>query len=887
MLPGPIRECNLIVPVKKYKFKELRTFASDEWMANATKKYRKVFDKAETTYIRVEFSFYNKLFDEESWSCTVVLKCFDLADGGKKELCSLETKREVKMDENIVYLRDGWGNATEGVYWKKGEYSWEAYIDNELAGETKFFVNDVAKVTPESNPYFEVEYIKLFSGDYNGWEKKERTYLKKFKRETTQYIWVEARLRNKVKVDWQYELFFNFFDDAYQLKGQVTREGKIVEDKIDFRYTFDVGWGNDVPGSWKDEKYVVEMIFMDTMVAMVEFECGNADEEGIPTLVLGGQRLVSAAGDRTAPQVPNDAKVAEETMEELLAKLDALTGLTEVKKNIRDHINYLNFIKLRQEKGFEESGKISLHSVFTGNPGTGKTTVVNMLGKIYKKMGLLSKGHVTEVDRADLVGEYIGQTAPKTRKAIEQAKGGILFVDEAYSLARLGDDAKDFGKEVIEILLKEMSDGDGDIAIMVAGYPKEMDTFIESNPGLKSRFSHYYHFDDYLPDELYEIASKAAEKKGVQMTPDARKLLEEQFIELYRTRDNSFGNARMAIGVVEEAKMEMGLRLMKVQDFSTLNKEALSTIEVQDMEKAFGGRKKKRPNLGINEKMLRDALAELNALVGMENIKDEVNELVKLVRFYRETGKEVLSRFSLHAVFTGNPGTGKTTVARIIANIYKGLGLLEKGHIVEVDRQGLVAGFVGQTAIKTQTRIDEAIGGILFIDEAYALGEGGENDFGKEAIEVVLKRMEDLRGEFAVIVAGYPDNMHRFMESNPGLKSRFDRTYDFKDYTAEELFTIAQRLFEKEKLTPTPEAEAHLKAYLNLLYEHRDKYFGNARTVRQLVGESVKNQHLRMAALPADERTATMLSTLTIEDVKEFELKNEGLRSQLGFRYGS
>lgn len=856
-------------------------------MANATKKYRKVFDKAETTYIRVEFSFYNKLFDEENWSCTVLLKCFDLADGGKKELCSLETKRDVKMDENIVYLRDGWGNATEGVYWKKGEYSWEAYVDSELAGETKFYVNDVARVTPEANPYFEVEYIKLFSGDYNGWEKKERTYLKKFKRETTQYIWVEARLRNKVKVDWQYELFFNFFDDAYQLKGQVTREGKIVDDKLDFRYTFDVGWGNDVPGSWKDEKYVVEMIFMDTMVAMVEFECGGADEEGIPTLVLGGQRLVSAAGDRTAPQVQNETKVAEETMEELLAKLDALTGLTEVKKNIRDHINYLNFIKLRQEKGFEESGKISLHSVFTGNPGTGKTTVVNMLGKIYKKMGLLTKGHVTEVDRADLVGEYIGQTAPKTRKAIEQAKGGILFVDEAYSLARLGDDAKDFGKEVIEILLKEMSDGDGDIAIMVAGYPKEMDTFIESNPGLKSRFSHYYHFDDYLPDELYEIASKAAEKKGVHMTPDARKFLEEQFIELYRTRDHSFGNARMAIGVVEEAKMEMGLRLMKVQDFSALNKEALSTIELQDMEKAFGGRKKKRPNLGINEKMLRDALAELNALVGMQNIKDEVNELVKLVRFYRETGKEVLSRFSLHAVFTGNPGTGKTTLARIMANIYKGLGLLEKGHIVEVDRQGLVAGFVGQTAIKTQSRIDEAIGGILFIDEAYALGEGGENDFGKEAIEVVLKRMEDLRGEFAVIVAGYPDNMHRFIESNPGLKSRFDRTYDFKDYTAEELFSIAGRLFEKEKLTPTAEAEAHLKGYLDLLYEHRDKYFGNARTVRQIVAESVKNQHLRMAALPAAERTAAMLSTLTIDDVKEFEIKKEGLRSQLGFRYGS
>lgn len=873
--------------MKKYKFKDLRTFSSDEWMANATKKYRKVFDKAETTYIRVEFSFYNKQFDEGDWSCNVLLKCFETTGGQKREICSLDTKRDVKMDENIVYLRDGWGNATEGAFWKKGEYAWEAYIDNELVGTTKFHINDIAKVTVENNPYFDVEYIKFYTGGFDGWEQKERKYLKKINRATTKYVWAEFKLRNKQNVDWQYELFFNFFDDAYQLKGTVTREGLIPAEKLDFRYTFDVGWGNDTPGSWKDDKYVVEIVFMDTLIAIAHFDSGTEDVEGIPEVILGGQRLVAAGGDNSQAQLAAQQQPEEKTMEELLAEMDALTGLTEVKKNIRDHINYLNFIKLRQEKGFEESGKISLHSVFTGNPGTGKTTVVNMLGKIYKKMGMLSKGHVNEVDRADLVGEYIGQTAPKTRKAIDQARGGILFIDEAYALARQGEDSKDFGKEVIEIILKEMSDGVGDIAIMVAGYPKEMDTFIESNPGLKSRFSHYYHFEDYLPDELYEIATKAAEKKGVELTPDAKKLLEEQFIELYRTRDNSFGNARLAIGVIEEAKMEMGLRLMKVENFADLNKEALSTIEVADIEKAFPKKKRKRPDLGINEKLLREALDELNSLVGMNNIKAEVNELVKLVRFYRETGKEVLNRFSLHAVFTGNPGTGKTTLARIIAQIYKGLGLLEKGHIVEVDRQGLVAGYTGQTAIKTQERIDAAIGGLLFVDEAYALGEGGGNDFGKEAVEVILKRMEDLRGQFAVIVAGYPDNMHRFMETNPGLKSRFDRTYEFSDYSAEELMTIGQNLLAKEKLEPTPEAEAHLKAYLDHVYEKRDKFFGNARTVRQVIGESVKNQHLRMASLPAQERTASVLSTLTLDDVKEFEIKNEGGRSQLGFRFGA
>lgn len=873
-----------------YKFRELRTFASDEWMANSTKKYRKVFDKAETSYVRVELSFFNKLFDEEAWSCTVWIKCYELlAEGERREICALDTKREVKVDENIVYVRDGWGNTTEGTYWKKGEYLWEAWIDDQKLGETKFHINDIGRVSATVNPYFDTVEMKLYAGDFNGWEKTERRYLKMFRRDTTQYIWVEYRFRNKSNLPWNYELLFNFYDDAGQLKGQVTREGAVPAEKLSTDYIFDVGWGNEVAGSWKDDKYSVEIIFMDTLVATGHFTLHpTQDEEGYPELLLGTDKLVKVGGDEK-PGAALATAAHEPTLNELLKQLDDLIGLSNVKKRIHDHINYLNFLKLRKEKGFEENTAISLHSVFTGNPGTGKTTVVNMLGAIYKKMGLLSKGHVREVDRADLVGEYIGQTAPRTRKMIDEARGGILFIDEAYSLARAGDDSKDFGKEVIELLLKELSDGPGDIAIMVAGYPKEMDTFIDSNPGLKSRFKHYYHFEDYLPDELMAIAMAATDKRGVKLTTDAVAYLDEQFIELYRTRDNAFGNARTAIGLVDEAKMNMALRLMKTSDITTLDDTTLSTIERSDIEPLFNRKSNRLADLGINEKLLRESLDELNVLTGMANIKAEVNELVKLTRFYRESGRDVLNQFSLHAVFTGNPGTGKTTVARIIAKIYKALGLLEKGHLVEVDRQGLVASYVGATANKTRERVDSSIGGLLFIDEAYSLGEGGANDFGKEAIEVILKQMEDKRGEFAVIVAGYPENMHQFLEMNPGLKSRFDRVFVFNDYSPEELWAITQAMLAREKLVPVAEAEAHLLAYLGELYAKRDKYFGNARSVRQVVEEVVKNQHLRMASLTAAERTPEAMGTLLLEDVAEFALNAASTsgRSTLGFRYGA
>jgi len=532
----------------------------------------------------------------------------------------------VKMDENIVYMRDGWGNPKEGVYWKEGSYVWEAWIDADKVGESKFEINNIGKVTKDSNPYFAVNHMKIYCGDANAWENKNRVYLKTIKRDTTQYVWAEMELRNKTKLEWDYELTFNFLDDAHQLKGQVFREGRIDKDKVDYKYTFDVGWGNDVAGSWKDEVYFVEVIFMDTLVGQIRFDVGTEEVEGTPDLLTGNEVHVKAGVETVTGAENPEAVVPEATLEELLANLDSLIGLTGIKKSVRDHIAYLNFLKLRKEKGFEESGKINLHSVFTGNPGTGKTTVVNMLGMIYKKMGLLSKGHVVEVDRADLVGEYIGQTAPKTKKIIESARGGILFIDEAYSLARAGDDAKDFGKEVVEILLKEMSDGEGDIAIMGAGYPKEMDAFLESNPGMKSRFSHYYEFEDYLPDELLAIAIAGTEKKGVKLATEAKKFMEEQFIEAYRTRDRTFGNARMALGIVESAKMNMALRLMQVGDVDKLDNEVLSTITLADVEKAFGGRTKRKPDLGINEKMLRDALDELNGLVGMNNIKAEVNE---------------------------------------------------------------------------------------------------------------------------------------------------------------------------------------------------------------------------------------------------------------------
>ncbi len=875
----------------KYKFKSLLTYGSDEWMANSSKKYRTVFDRAETTYIRAEFAFYNKLFDENDWKCKVTLKAFDITNNKRDELCSLDKELDISKFENIIYVRDGWGNKEQATFWVKGSYTWEAYIDGNLVGSQPFFVNEVGLVTAEKNPYFSVEYMKLYNGDSEGWkqEAKDRVYYKKISRQDTKYLWAEIKVTNLTDKDWNYELFLNYYDEAGQHKAIITRNGRIESGKKDWTYTFDIGWGTDDGGSWKDDKYTIELVFMDALVAAATFECGDSFEQGDLEMIDG-----TVVPGVASPKNENDvsAKYDEKSLDELLAELDKLIGLQNVKKHIRDQITLINFNKLRKEQGVEDTSGFSLHSVAIGNPGTGKTTVMRLLGKIYHKLGLLSKGHVLEVDRVDLVGEYIGQTAPKTQKEIDDARGGILFIDEAYSLARSGEDSRDYGKEVIEILIKEMSDGPGDIAIFVAGYPKEMNAFIESNPGLKSRFSQYFTFDDYLPDELYDISLSIAERLKLTIDDEAKIVLKIELTDAFRNRDKNFGNARFAEAVINKSKMNMALRLMQtppdfVEGQKALTKEQLSTITQEDINKVFADKNRKKLKLPINEAELQAVLMELNELVGMENIKKDIDELVRLIKYYNDIGKDVLNKFSLHTVFTGNPGTGKTTVARIMGRIFKALGILERGHTVEVDRESLVAGFVGQTAIKTNAKIEEAIGGVLFIDEAYALADGsGSNDFGKEAIEVILKRMEDLRGQIVVFAAGYTDNMTTFLTSNPGLNSRFDKKLHFEDYTEEEMMKIALLYLKREDLIATQEVQDHLKTYFSDLYKNRDKFFGNARTVRQTIDEVVKNQNLRMAKIPANLRNQQDIHTLNLEDVSEFNYQGNALRKTLGFRLG-
>jgi SpoVK/Ycf46/Vps4 family AAA+-type ATPase len=860
-----------------FKFNHIKVFGSVENFYKNKKTYRRVFDASESRYIYGELSFYNKLFDERDWTCKSRLVCTNTKTGD--QICDMKKDLEVKKEQNIVRVQEGWGTANSG-WWKKGKYKWDAYLDEVYLGTAYFYVSEEGLVTAEANPYISIQNIRMFESAIDGTSIKDRKYLKTFNKANIRYINAEINIdilstSNPLPLSFK----FNYYNDVGQHKAYMEYFKEITDGAK--KFTFDTGYGSNKGNYWYEDNYTLEVQFMNELIAVVPFKVAQEEEEHDDSVSFNAGNRAERV--KTA-EITKEGKL---TYEEATADLTALIGLDAVKKQIDEFATYLKFLKIREEKGFKESNIFNLHTAFLGNPGTGKTTVAKMLGKIYQSLDLLSKGHVHEVGRVDLVGEYIGQTAPKVKKAIEKARGGILFVDEAYALSDRGDDGKDFGKEVIEVLLKEMSDGLGDIAIVFAGYPKEMQSFVSSNPGMSSRISSLIHFSDYVPDELMDIAAYAAEKRDIKIDEHGAELLHKKIVEAYRARDTHFGNARFVNGIIEECKQNMALRLMKIENFEELENEALSTVVLQDVEKAFGITNAETIHIPLDDAALSEALKELHEMIGLTEVKRDVDELAKLVKYYTEIGRDVKKAFSMHTVFTGNPGTGKTTVARILVKIYKALGILERGHLVECDRKGLVAGFTGQTAIKTSEMIDKAMGGGLFIDEAYALTQGGQGDFGREAVDTLLKRMEDERGEFIIIAAGYPEEMQQFLEINPGLMSRFDRTLVFPDYSATELMEIGDSMFEKENLYLEQHARDHLQKYIDKMLEHKHKYFGNARSVRKVVKEITRRQNLRLAALSVENRTSAMVKTVTIGDFKDFKIIEQGDdkdRKGIGFR---
>lgn len=545
-------------------------------------------------------------------------------------------------------------------------------------------------------------------------------------------------------------------------------------------------------------------------------------------------------------------------------KLEALIGLDGIKESIRK-------IKAYALKN-KDSKDLNIHMCFLGNPGTGKTEVARYIAGILYENKILPTKNVVEVDRSGLVSEYFGATAEKTSNVIASAMGGVLFIDEAYALGNNSDGGRitDYGKEAIDTLVKAMEDHRGEFCVILAGYKNEMLQMLSTNPGFKSRIQFMLDFPNYSRDELKSITELML--KGRQYTIGDVAMSRILDITDIRRKDSNFANAREIRNILDQVIMCQNMRAI----------DGDKEIGIADVNKYIADAKVNLPTSSETvEKRVLSGEEELEQLIGL----DAVKRMIKKIKAYakRNKGEE---GFNLHMCFYGNPGTGKTEVARILSRILYDAGVLPEAKLVETDSQGLLGKFVGETGPKTLAKVNEAMDGVLFIDEAYGLvstgtANGGATTYGDEAIAVLLKEMEDRRGQFCVILAGYKDEMNAMIASNPGFDSRVQFKLDFPDYSREELGEIALAFLKKKKYEIE---ESALSLLLDVTEYYRNRSnFANARTVRNILDQVIMDQNLRTE----DQEENYTIEKCDVEDYVSDENINldsiDGVQQRIGF----
>ncbi len=503
------------------------------------------------------------------------------------------------------------------------------------------------------------------------------------------------------------------------------------------------------------------------------------------------------------------------TYEEAASELNKMTGL----KNIKSFIKELSFM-YRADRIKKELS--SLHMVFSGNAGTGKTTVAKKIAEIYYSLGIIKKNKVVEVGSSDLIAEYVGQTAVKTKKACQSAYGGILFIDEAYALnPKDASSGMSYRQDCINTLIQEMENNRDKLIVIMAGYPREMEDLLGSNPGLRSRIYKTIEFEDYTDDEMFEIFERMFKENDCILSEAAKEKAVKK-IKSLRFEDG-FGNGRS----VRNMYMQI---MQKYMSMESGDEEIVIQPEHIELEREVSDYKE------LN--------AKLNAMIGLKNVKTHVKEIMDTniyTKRKKSDGKEVCQNNNM--LLVGNAGTGKSTVAGLISKMLFHIGVTKSPRVENMNISELVSGHVGDATQFLNKKISKAMGGVLFIDELYLLNDMNRG-ISAEVTGVLLDVFENRCGDITVIIAGYEEETGIFLSSNRGLKSRIPYVIKFDDYNTDELSEMFKGLCKKNNLGVSEDALEKFRRIIS--DEMKEDGFANGRTVRNIFDAAYRKHAVKI-----------------------------------------